>query len=108
MAVRETLLSLLVRVRVHGRRATTITPFATKQFQCWRNHITPHPMFHFSSNEGVVGCNPIVYPVRMVSDYVNLIVYLNSNEEGLALDPVVYPSSYEEGRTSTPVVSGFC
>ena len=37
----------------------------------------------------------------------NSMVYLSSNEKGLALDPVVYPSSYEEGRTSSLVVSGF-
>ena len=62
MAVRETLLAQLVRMRAHGRRATTITPSATKQFQCLRNNMTPHPIVHLSSNEEAVGCNPILHP----------------------------------------------
>ena len=105
--MRETLLAQLVRMRAHGRRATTITPSATKQFQCLRNNMTPHPIVHLSSNEEAVVCNPIVHPSSYgeglrLSLKPNLIVYLSSNEEGLAHDPIVYPSSDGEGHVMIP------
>ena len=107
MAVRETLLAQLARMRAHGRRATTITPSATKQFQCLRNNMTPHPIVHLSSNEEVVGFNPIVHPSSYgeglrLSLKPNLIVYLSSNEVGLSHDPIVDPSWNEEGHVIVP------